>query len=125
MLAAGQDADVEVSWEDQKMINTFGRLTSRRQEIDVEVKGLEQTIASLEEAQTDIIMADDKFPYRLGDGFVVLSKEDAETRLTAEADEARRKKVELEAQRTEIVSTLSSLKVKLYAKFKSQINLEE
>lgn len=30
---------MDVTWEDQQMINTFGRLTNKRHDIDADLKG--------------------------------------------------------------------------------------
>lgn len=62
-LPPGQEADVDVTWEDQQMINTFGRLTNKRHDIDQELKELKQKIENVEEAQTELIMAEGDIPY--------------------------------------------------------------
>jgi hypothetical protein len=45
------------------MINTFGRLTNKRHDIDAELKELKQKIENVEEAQTELIMAEGDVPY--------------------------------------------------------------
>ena len=55
----------------------------------------------------------------------MLPKEEVETRIAEELEELQKASGKLQEQRESIVKTLAELKLKLYAKFKNQINLEE
>jgi prefoldin subunit 4 len=43
----GEETDVEVTWEDQKNINTFGRLNTKMHELEDELKAKEVCIFGL------------------------------------------------------------------------------
>jgi hypothetical protein len=56
--------DVEVRPEDQKAINTFGRLNNRKNDIEEEIKEKQQFHDLLDDASNEIILADDDEPVR-------------------------------------------------------------
>ena len=60
----GQDDDVEVRREDQKAINTFGRLNGRLHELEEELKEKNSAHELLDDAQNELILADDDEPVR-------------------------------------------------------------
>ena len=64
MESEGQEEDVEVCWEDQKSINTFGRLNTRLHELEEELKEKASQHELLDDAANEIILADDDEPIR-------------------------------------------------------------
>lgn len=63
--------------------------------------------------------------YRLADAFVLLPKEEVEAKITQEVEGLQAQSASLNEQKAAIQKTLGELKLKLYGKFKNQINLEE
>eukprot|EP00965_Chrysotila_dentata_P041571 1378391-Pleurochrysis_carterae.AAC.2 len=58
------EEDVEVRLEDQKAINTFGRLNTRLNELEEEIKEKRSLYDQLDDAANEIILADDDEPIR-------------------------------------------------------------
>ena len=56
--------DVEVRWEDQQKINTFGRLNTRMHELEDELKEKSSKSELLDDAANEMILADDDEPIR-------------------------------------------------------------
>lgn len=53
------DEDVEVRWEDQQKINTFGRLNTRMHDLEDEIKEKVSKSELLDDAANELILADD------------------------------------------------------------------
>ena len=60
----GDDDDVEVRLEDQKHINTFGRLNGRLHDLEDDLKTKQAEHELLDDAANEIILADDDEPVR-------------------------------------------------------------
>jgi hypothetical protein len=58
--------DVEVRLDDQKAINTFGRLNTRLHELTEEIKEKRSLHDQLDDAANELILADDDEPVRCG-----------------------------------------------------------
>merc|ERR1712113_242260 len=112
---------VEVTWEDQKRINSFGRLHNRKVELLSHVKAQEKLAEDLEDAGNEIMLSDDEIvKYTIGECFVHMERDAAEERLTAASDEANEELRTLKQELDEINSEMAILKKELYAKFKDQ-----
>ncbi|EHB07099.1 Prefoldin subunit 4 [Heterocephalus glaber] len=114
--------DVNVTFEDQQKTNKFSQNTSRITELK---EGSNSTLQNLEDACDDIMFADDclMIPYQIGDIFISHSQEKTQEML----EEAKKNVQEtdgLESRVESIQQVLADLKVQLYAKFGSNINLE-
>merc|ERR1711907_180324 len=117
---------VEVLWEDQKRINSFGRLHNRKVELLSHVRVQEKLVEDLEDASNEIMLSDDDVvKYTVGECFVHMDGDAAEERLTPEAGRAASELDTLKKELDEINEEMASLKKLLYAKFKDQINLED
>mmetsp|Transcript_35710 Transcript_35710/g.89666 ORF Transcript_35710/g.89666 Transcript_35710/m.89666 type:complete len:123 (-) Transcript_35710:52-420(-) len=120
------DADVEVTWEDQKKINRFGTLNARLHDLQDVLNQKEEEIRKLEDAADQVMLTDDdKVLYRIGEVYVAVQKDDVEGRIDNEKDavysQIAAKKKEIE----ETQAILQELKKQLYGKFKENINLDE
>ncbi|XP_004416787.1 PREDICTED: prefoldin subunit 4-like [Odobenus rosmarus divergens] len=118
--------DVNVTFEDQQKINKFARNTSRITELKEEIEVKKKQLQNLEDACEDIMLADDDclmIPYQIGDVFISHSQETQE--MLEEAKKNLQEEIDaLEARVESIQRGLADLKVQLYAKFGSNINLE-
>ncbi|PVG02576.1 Prefoldin subunit 4 [Serendipita vermifera] len=128
MLSAEEekDADVEVNWEDQQRINTFSKLNVRLQSLQSELESLKREKEALDDAGTELELADEDQPviYRVGEAFAHLPLETAQQRLAAE-QEAIEKEVERAQESVdECQSAMKELKMQLYSKFGTSINLD-
>jgi prefoldin subunit 4 len=83
-------------------------------------------VEDLEEASNELIIADDdSVRFSVGETFVTVDNDDAETMLQAQLDELGAEVTALEKEKKEITSAMADLKEKLYKKFGNAINLEE
>eukprot|EP01113_Clastostelium_recurvatum_P017357 TRINITY_DN2034_c0_g1_i1.p1 TRINITY_DN2034_c0_g1~~TRINITY_DN2034_c0_g1_i1.p1 ORF type:complete len:131 (-),score=33.43 TRINITY_DN2034_c0_g1_i1:50-442(-) len=129
MLGKGTEVEVDVTWEDQKMINMFGRLTARRHELEAERRVKTEELTNIEDASNEIILLDDdqvgNVKFSIGEAYVDLSKADTEERLNGLEERIKADIARIEKDVAAIQLTLGELKIKLYAKFSNSINLEE
>ncbi|XP_028667755.1 prefoldin subunit 4 [Erpetoichthys calabaricus] len=119
--------DVNVTFEDQQKINKFARNTSRMTELREEIESKKKSLQNLEDASEDIMMLDDDsllIPYQIGDVFISHSQEETQEMLEAAKETLKEEIRDLEEKVGSIQQVLSDLKVQLYAKFGSNINLE-
>ena len=83
-------------------------------------------VEDLEEASNELIIADDdSVRFSVGETFVTVDNDDAETMLQAQIDEVGAEVTAPEKEKKEITSAMADLKEKLYKKFGNAINLEE
>jgi len=122
-----EEVDEEVTREDQDNINAFGRLNNRLHEIEDEQKELQDQINNIQDASNELLLADDDGPlkYLIGEVYVDLPKSAVEGLLEKEEKKHHQNVEDLNTEHDSIKKTLASLKVKLYSKFASSINLEE
>ena len=71
-----EEAEVDVTWEDQQKINTFGRLNIRKEEIEDEMAELKEEINKINDAADEIIISDD-IKFTVGEVFVDVQDSDA------------------------------------------------
>eukprot|EP00007_Cunea_sp_BSH-02190019_P001450 CAMPEP_0174245860 /NCGR_PEP_ID=MMETSP0417-20130205/41020_1 /TAXON_ID=242541 /ORGANISM="Mayorella sp, Strain BSH-02190019" /LENGTH=119 /DNA_ID=CAMNT_0015325683 /DNA_START=51 /DNA_END=407 /DNA_ORIENTATION=- len=114
-----QPATVNVTWEDQQSINTFGRLNSRKRELEEQLKEKKSEFENLDEANDELALADEDDDFRLlvGEVFVTLKGDKAQAYVEAQKDTAEKEVSSLEEEIAKIVETLTKLKVQLYGKF--------
>ncbi|XP_060560503.1 prefoldin subunit 4-like [Ruditapes philippinarum] len=122
------DADAQVTFEDQQKINKFARNNSKLQDIKEELKAKKKELENLEFAEEELMMLesdDSLIPYQVGEVFISVDSDETNSMLE-KAKQATREHMEtLEKRATEHKKTLQDLKVQLYAKFGTNINLEE
>ncbi|XP_015452784.1 prefoldin subunit 4 isoform X1 [Pteropus alecto] len=119
--------DVNVTFEDQQKINKFARNTSRITELKEEIDVKKKQLQNLEDACEDIMLADDDclmMPYQIGDVFISHSQEETQEMLEEAKKNLQEEIDALESRVEAIQRVLADLKVQLYAKFGSNINLE-
>eukprot|EP01120_Amphizonella_sp_Union-15-10_P009267 TRINITY_DN3471_c0_g1_i1.p1 TRINITY_DN3471_c0_g1~~TRINITY_DN3471_c0_g1_i1.p1 ORF type:complete len:128 (+),score=37.52 TRINITY_DN3471_c0_g1_i1:38-421(+) len=126
MLAKEEEAEAEVTWEDQQKINSFGRLTNIKHELQVEAKNFEEVLENLSEAESEIILSEEPLiKYFQGEVYISVPKEQAEEMIAAEQEKVKKQIDAINIKLKNINETLSVLKLQLKSKFKDSINLEE
>ncbi|XP_035218420.1 prefoldin subunit 4-like [Stegodyphus dumicola] len=120
------NTDMHVSFEDQQKINKFACQNARLDDILDELKSKENEQQALEDAESELLLAveQEKIPFRVGDIFTYVSTDEAQQMIEAKKDEIAKEINLLRDQRECIKQVMSDLKVQLYAKFGSNINLE-
>ncbi|CDZ98819.1 Molecular chaperone Prefoldin, subunit 4 [Phaffia rhodozyma] len=128
MLKRDEEPDeaVEVNWEDQSRINTFSKLNTRLSEVEDQLKRKLEEKEALDDLALELELADEDEPvlYKLGDSFFHMPLPRALKTLEKDTEAMETKMNELRAKKRECESGMSELKVLLYAKFGTQINLE-
>ena len=80
----------------------------------------------LEEASNELIVTDeDAVRFGVGETFVLVENDDAESMLDTLLGETKKEVDALEAEKRELQGAMAELKGKLYEKFGNAINLEE
>nr|XP_012377768.2 prefoldin subunit 4 [Dasypus novemcinctus] len=119
--------DVNITFEDQQKINKFAWNTSRITELKEEIEVKKKQLQNLEDACDDIMLAEDDclmIPYQIGDDFISHSQEETQEMLEEAKKNLQEEIDALESRVESIQQVLADLKVQLYAKFGSNINLE-
>merc|ERR1711894_612300 len=120
------DNDTQVTFEDQQKINKFARHNARLQDLKDELDNRKKELQNFEDAENELLMREDEsdlVPYRIGEVFVSLKTEEANEYLE-KAKELCQKDIEKNEEQSEIhKKILQDLKVELYAKFGTNINL--
>ncbi|KAI8379356.1 Prefoldin subunit 4 [Radiomyces spectabilis] len=121
------DADVQVSWEDQKQINEFSKYNARIEDLEEQYEKLKQEKEYLDDVSMELELADEDEPIRhkIGDAFVHIPVSEALERVAKDSEKLEQ---DLENLRTEIDTVhgkMDELKSNLYAKFGNAINLEK
>ncbi|XP_049525443.1 prefoldin subunit 4 [Dermacentor silvarum] len=120
------ETDVQVTAEDQEMINNFARQNARLEDATEEMKQLEKELRNLEDAADEIMMAEDDvhIPYQLGDVFVSLDSEETQQMIERAKEQNKARNKVLEDETRIIKGIMAELKSQLYNKFGNNINLE-
>ncbi|CAH3032102.1 unnamed protein product [Pocillopora meandrina] len=133
--------DTNITFEDQQQINTFARKSARIQELKDEIEQKKKELQNLEDAGDELMMLDDDttpIPYpfsnfyhiylllqfKIGEIFIHLSSEETQEYLENAKSKIQDEIKSLESNTAEVKQLLADLKVKLYAKFGNNINLE-
>ncbi|KAL2858187.1 Prefoldin subunit-domain-containing protein [Aspergillus pseudodeflectus] len=118
--------DTEVRREDQEKINRFSRLHQRETVLEEQLKGKQKDKEDLEEISTELELADEDelVPYKIGDSFVHLPLEEAQTMLSSSTEQIDSEVAKLEETLGDLRDEMQQLKVALYARFGRSINLE-
>ncbi|SAM83602.1 probable GIM3-Gim complex component [Ustilago bromivora] len=126
MLNEQDQNEIEVTWIDQQAINSFSRLNSTYSDIEHDLSLKKEQLESLEDLSMELELADEDEPvmYKVGDAFVSLQHEQAMERLDKDKEAVGEEVKELEGKLEQYEEEMKGLKVKLYAKFGDNINLE-
>ncbi|CCW63412.1 unnamed protein product [Phytomonas sp. EM1] len=124
MASVKDEVSIDVAWEDQQRICTFSRLHRRIQHLQTRLKLLSDDIEKLDDAGTEVMICD-SVKYVFGEAFVDLDPDRATELLEDEKTTLEKEKEGVEEELKELQSALGELKAQLYAKFGSQIYLED
>ncbi|KAK7053170.1 hypothetical protein VNI00_003789 [Paramarasmius palmivorus] len=126
-----QDTDasdeVEVTWEDQSRINAFSKLNTRLSGFKEKIEALRTEKETLDDLSTELELADEdeEVLYKLGESFLHLPHAKALKRLESDQNDIQSRLEQLLSQADSCEKEMRELKVVLYAKFGSSINLDE
>lgn len=123
MASRNDQTAIDVTWEDQRNICTFGRMHRRFGELDIEISRRTADIEKLNDAADEILIADDA-KYVFGESFISLEVDDVSSMIDAKKASLEEELQELRSEKTKLEGVMTTLKSALYAKFGSQIYLE-
>ncbi|KIS67552.1 putative gim complex component [Mycosarcoma maydis] len=126
MLSEEEANEIEVTWEDQQSINAFSRLNSSLSDILHTLSLVREQRESLDDLSLELELADEDecVLYKIADTFVSLPHPIAMDRLESEKSQADTEISKMQEQIDSYEQEMKALKVKLYAKFGDNINLE-
>jgi len=95
-------------------------------ELELDLKGVQEQYDNLEDSQQELMLVDDEeVMFKTGGVFVFISRELAESKVEQDIEEVREERDRIQKEVDDIKKKLAELKVVLYQKFGSNINLEE
>jgi prefoldin subunit 4 len=119
-------ASVDILREDQQRINKFSYLNMQNTELQREIKISEEKVNALQDALDELEIAmEPSARVMIGETFVLLSEEEALSRLEKMRDLKKEELLKLKALAESTEKEMASLKNYLSAKFGATINLEE
>lgn len=123
-MASKRDKDpIDVTWEDQRSICTFGRLHRRHQALIDLIKVKKQEVENLSDASDECLIADE-VAFVFGESFVHLNSDKGRDLVEERKGETERELHDMLAEKEALWAIMTKLKGALYAKFGSQIYLE-
>jgi len=127
MLEQDDDDAAEVTWEDQQRINSFSKLNTRMRNTVEKLQELKQEKEALEDLATELELADEDEPvlYKVGETFLHMPLPRALKRLEKDQADIGTQVSSLSSTVEQCEKEMSQLKVTLYAKFGSAINLDD
>lgn len=115
-----------VTFEDQQMMNEFGQLQDKLEELQVDITDLQTQVERLDDATTELMMGDGgHVSLMLGEAFISVA-EDTATEYCEKRQEVLTDRLEsMKETRDNIVKRQAELKKYLYGKFGNNINLDK
>ncbi|KND01762.1 tubulin-binding prefolding complex subunit GIM3 [Spizellomyces punctatus DAOM BR117] len=126
MLNQEEEADAEVTWEDQQNINAFSRLNMKLQNLEEAYEEKKKEKEYLDDLSSELELADEDelIKYRIGDAFVSLPLSTCQERIEEEQSNLSDELGQVSSRIGDITEKMNQLKVILYKKFGNSINLE-
>ncbi|KIK69114.1 hypothetical protein GYMLUDRAFT_35174 [Collybiopsis luxurians FD-317 M1] len=128
MIEQDQESnETEVTWEDQQKINLFSKLNTRMKAFEAKLEAVKQEKEALDDLSTELELADEDEPilYKIGESFLHMPLPRALKRLEKDQADVDDRLSKLSESSQECEDEMKKLKVALYAKFGSAINLDE
>ncbi|KAJ1607906.1 hypothetical protein OIY81_2820 [Cryptosporidium canis] len=127
MTDPANSSDINMSYDDQKQINRFSALLSRKVELKSELDKLKENLQTHCDAIDEISLCMDPegILIRVGESYYHVSEDEATDKIQELKSQAENKIEEISNQLSGIQQEMDKLKVDLYLKFGSNINLDE
>ncbi|CAD8126981.1 unnamed protein product [Paramecium sonneborni] len=119
--------NIEVDRQDQQKINSFSRLNMQYHELIRLNQARKEELSRLADGKDEMELMDDdeKIPFKFGDSFIRVNVEKARTLIDEQVVKIKKQFEEDTKKIEETLKQMNNLKAKLYAKFGSQINLDD
>ena len=117
---------IDIKFEDQQRINNFSKMHQKYKELALELSKLDENQKKLEDCLEELELTDeDQIDFQFADCFIMTSTDKAKEITEARINEIKVAIDQKSALRNEIKRSVDKLKGELYAKFGTNINLEE
>merc|ERR1712147_354842 len=120
--------EIQINHEDQKKINSFANKNAKYNELKRSALNKKKELQLLEDAGDELLMVDDEdalIPVHIGEVFLHLGKDETELYIEETKGSVENELTSLDEQMKAYDQELNDLKVQLYAKFGTNINLED
>jgi len=126
MLKKGEEAEIQVSWEDQSKINQFSKLTAKVDNLEEQYEEIKKEKEYLDDLSQELELCDDDemIKYRIGDVYVNLPYSQVTEFLEKDQEKMTKELEELKSSMDSALAEMEKLKVHLYSRFGNSINLE-
>ncbi|KZW00206.1 Prefoldin, subunit 4 [Exidia glandulosa HHB12029] len=128
MLSKDEESEdtEEVTWEDQQRINRFSALNNKARDVEDVLARLKDEKESLDDLASELELADedDTVMFKIGETFVHLAVPAALERISQDQERLDAEIDALKERTAGYESDMKELKLRLYAKFGKQINLD-
>eukprot|EP00126_Sphaerothecum_destruens_P006028 Sdes_comp19176_c1_seq1m9978 len=126
MLSKEEECEAQVTWEDQKSINLFGKLNAQQVELKEDLSKLLKQKEDIEDAVNDVMLLEEEefVRVRMGECFVFMSQDNTNECLDSQCKDLQNQIQASKEKNESIEKTMKELKSKLYCKFGKSINLE-
>jgi prefoldin subunit 4 len=114
---------IDVTWDDQRAICTFGRMHRRWNQLVDEISKKKQDLEKLSDASDEVYLCD-SMKFVFGESFVTVDSNEADSLLTARKTKTEQELAKLQEEQQFLDGALKKVKAQLYAKFGSQVYLE-
>jgi len=121
---SSDDSSIQITWEDQKKINNFSRINLRFNELEKDIAEIKEEMNKLNDASDEIFISDN-INYVVGELFVEVTAEQAEQLLEEKKEALKKDLKDKQKEYKDIENKMKELKANLYARFGSNINLED
>jgi len=125
---SGVAKDSEVCAEDQQKINEFARCNVRCTDIKADIEVKKREIENIQYAEDEMMIAldaDEKVPYQFEDLFIMKTQDEATESFASDAATKTEQLARLTEQAEGFEATMAGLRTQLYAKFGTNIRLEQ
>ncbi|CAD8142645.1 unnamed protein product [Paramecium octaurelia] len=119
--------NIEVDRQDQQKINSFSRFNMQYHELIRLNQARKDELTRLSDSKDEMELMDDdeKIPFKFGDSFIRVSVDKARILIDEQVANIKKQFEEDTKKIEETLKQMKNLKAKLYAKFGSQINLDD
>ncbi|KAF7456335.1 Prefoldin subunit 4 [Cryptosporidium felis] len=127
MSGPNNPSDIDMSYDDQKQINRFSSLLARKTHIKSELEKYKENLQTNCDALDEIALCMDPegLLIRVGESYYQATEDEATEKIEELKSQIEASIQSLSDELTSIVEEMEKLKVDLYLKFGSNINLDE
>ncbi|KAL5367360.1 hypothetical protein CPHLJ_7g530 [Cryptosporidium parvum] len=127
MRDPSNSSDINMSYDDQKQINRFSSLLSRKVELKGELERFKENLQTHCDALDEIALCMDPegILIRVGESYYHASEDEATEKIEELKSQVEGRIEEISKELSSIQQEMDKLKVDLYLKFGSNINLDE